>query len=58
MIDTKTMTDRELGYHILRELIGGEPTVERIMYWYAQQQQKKRQQIHLVRDDDDPERSR
>jgi hypothetical protein len=45
-LDTTKMSDRELGYLILRDLLGGaEPTVENPKYWYVRQRQKQRQQI-------------
>lgn len=54
-IDTTKMTNRELGYLILHDLIGADPTRENIMLWYTRQRQQQRQQITLVSDDHDVE---
>jgi hypothetical protein len=52
-LDTTKMSDRELGYLILRDLLGGaEPTVENLKYWYVRERQKQRQQIRLVKRDE------
>lgn len=52
-LDTTKLSDRELGYLILRDLLGGaEPTVENLKFWYARECQKKRAQIRLVKNEE------
>jgi hypothetical protein len=46
-IDTTKMTNRELGYLILHDLIGADPTRENIMLWYTRQRQHSASKSHL-----------
>jgi hypothetical protein len=40
----------ELGRRCVAEIIGGEPTVENVKYWYARERQKQRATLRLVSD--------
>ena len=51
-LDITKLSDRDLGYLILRDLVGAEPTIENIKLWYARAVQKQRRAIKLVIDND------